>query len=182
MALHGFQIRWFRSYWAIVVGITLTIAPTFTLAEVQVRGSHQAVSVKAQNASVEEVLSAMGNAFSVRYQSSINLQQEITGTYEGSLYRVLGRILDSYNFVVKTSEAGTEITILGKRNPLPATASEAPKFPFPSLSNGSAGMPVPKQQPLTVAPPDPTPNGAVPMIVPASPISPAGASAPRFRQ
>jgi hypothetical protein len=182
MALHvsRFQIRWFRSYWAIVVGIALTIAPTFTLAEVQVRGTQQAVSVNAQNASVEEILSAIRNAFGVRYRSSINLQQETTGTYEGSLYRVLQRILESYDFIVKTSEAGTEITIFGKGNALPATASEASRVPVPSLPTGSTGMPVPKPQPSTVAPAGLTPNGAAPMLVPASPISPAGASPPRF--
>jgi hypothetical protein len=43
---------------AIALGVALAIAPTSVLAKVVVRGNPKAVSIEAQNASVEEILVA----------------------------------------------------------------------------------------------------------------------------
>jgi hypothetical protein len=47
----------------IMFGSALAIAPTPVRAEVQVRGSPEAVRIEAQNVSVEEILAALSRAF-----------------------------------------------------------------------------------------------------------------------
>ena len=86
----------------IALGAILAIGPTQVLAEAQVRGSPDAVRIETQNASIEEVLAALGGAFDLRYQSSANLAKQLSGTYEGSLQRVVARVLEGYDFVLKT--------------------------------------------------------------------------------
>lgn len=108
---------------AVVLGVVLALAPIPALAEAQVRGSPAAVSVEAQNASIEDLLVALGSSFDVHYQSSTKLEKQLTGTYEGPLQRVLTRILDGYNFIVKTSKGRTEIIVLGPRNAPGATGA-----------------------------------------------------------
>jgi hypothetical protein len=98
---------------AIAFGVALAIAPTLALAETQVRGTPSALSVEAQNASVEEILVALSNAFDVEFRSSADLEKRITGTYRGSLQQVVMHILGGYDFFVKSGENGLEITLLG---------------------------------------------------------------------
>jgi hypothetical protein len=98
---------------AIAFGVALAIAPTLALAETQVRGTRDALSVEAQNASVEEILVALSNAFDVEFRSSADLEKRLTGTYQGSLQQVVMRILGGYDFFVKSGENGLEISLLG---------------------------------------------------------------------
>jgi hypothetical protein len=136
---------------AIVLGAALAIVPTtFVLADVQVSGSPEAISIEAKNASIKEILAALGTAFDVHYQSSANLEKQISGTYEGTLQRVVIRVLEGYNVIVKTNKGRTEITVLETRNasavagassPSPASKT-APVLPAPpalasSSSNGA---------------------------------------------
>jgi hypothetical protein len=74
----------------------------------------EAVSLQAQNSSIAEIFEALGHRFNVNYRSSIELQNHITGNYEGSLRHVMTRILEGYNFVVKTSPSQIEVIVLGK--------------------------------------------------------------------
>ena len=60
-------------------------------AEAQVRGNPNAVSVEAKDATVEEILLALADAFDVHFRSSANLEKRLTGTYEGTLQQVLTR-------------------------------------------------------------------------------------------
>jgi hypothetical protein len=101
---------------AIAFAAALAIAPMSALAEAQVRGSPEAVTVEAQNASVEDILSALSAAFGMHYRSSANLERRLNGTYEGSLKRGVARILEGYNFFVKADEAIIEVTVLGTGN------------------------------------------------------------------
>jgi hypothetical protein len=96
-----------------MLGVALATAPTSALAEVQVRGTPEAVSIEANNTSVKDILSSLGTAFDVHYRSSVNLEKQLTGTYEGSLPRVMKRILNGYSFVVKTGDGGVEVTVIG---------------------------------------------------------------------
>jgi hypothetical protein len=93
--------------------VALTIAPSLALAETQVRGKPDAVSVEAQNSSIEEILVALSNSFDVRFRSSAKLEKRLTGTYHGSLQQVMTQILRGYDFFVKSGENGLEITLLG---------------------------------------------------------------------
>jgi hypothetical protein len=159
---HGLPLFGARA--AIVLGLALAIAPTPVLAKVQVGGSPEAVSIDAQNTSIKEILEALGNAFDVHYQSSANLEKQLTGTYEGSLQRVVMRVLEGYNVVVKTNNGRIEITVLGTRNaPAMAGASPAstaskaaqtPPAPLASSASNAAERPAattPAAQPSTVS-------------------------------
>jgi hypothetical protein len=117
-----------------VVAAMLIAAPAPVLAAAEVSGNPQAVRIEAQNTSVADILAALGRDFGVKYTSSVGLDRPITGTYEGSLQRVLARVLDGYNFVVKTRDGRIDLTVLGTRSgpatavaATPATAPAAPK-------------------------------------------------------
>jgi hypothetical protein len=62
----------------------------------------------------------------MHYQSSANLDKRLSGTYAGPLPRVLARILDGYNFVLKTDNGSIAVTVLGSPNAAaPAASSTA---------------------------------------------------------
>jgi hypothetical protein len=185
---------------AIALGIASVLTPTSALAELQVGGSPNAVSVDAQNTSVKEILDALGKAFDVHFQSSANLEKQLTGTYEGSLPRVLMRVLEGYNVIMKTSKDRIEVTVLGARN-APATAGVSSPSTVAIAPPNSAVSPVtasktgnvteqPAVQPSLASkdtqPPMPTatPTSSSPLIMlaegpmPPVPSTPPAGSAP----
>jgi hypothetical protein len=149
---------------AIALGVALAIAPTLVLAEVVVRGNPNAVSIEAQNASVEEILVTLGNAFDVHYRSSTDLRKRLTGTYAGSLQKVVTQVLNGYDFFVGTGGRRIEITLLGSSA---ASPGGTPPVATPALPTPEAA-PVPGQG-LAAAPlmPPPIPTPALPTSEPA---------------
>ena len=103
----------FSTLAAIALGLALAIAPELCFAETRVSGIPDALSIEAQNASVEEILVALSNAFDVHFRSSANLETRLTGTYQGSLQQVVTNVLKGYTFIMKSKEQGIEITLLG---------------------------------------------------------------------
>jgi hypothetical protein len=99
---------------ALVAG--LAIAPAAAFAAPQVGGNPEAVSIDAKNSSIKEILSALSQQFYVRFQSTANLDKQLTGTYEGSLRRVVPRLLEGYNFIIRTNQGRIEVTVLGTQN------------------------------------------------------------------
>jgi hypothetical protein len=139
---------------AIALGIALAIAPTWTRAETQVRGTPQSVVVEAQNATVEEILVALTDTFKVQFRSAASLDKRLTGTYEGTLQQAVSHILKGYDFVVKSGQSGLEVTLLGAGRPVavagtrPATksaqvASAAAPTPAATPDNAFHAVPVP---------------------------------------
>jgi hypothetical protein len=128
---------------AILLGAALAIAPTLVLAEIQVRGSPDAVRIEARDTPVEEILAALNRAFGMHYQLSANLDKRLSGTYVGSLRRVLTRILDGYNFVLKTDNGTIAVTVLGTPNASAAVpVSSGPKVVGqPAASAPAAELP-----------------------------------------
>jgi hypothetical protein len=82
---------------------------------VRVQGDMAAVRLDARRTTIAGVLSALDAAFDMSYRSSIVLDEEITGTYAGSLRRVISRVLDGYNYVIKQGDAKLDVIILGRR-------------------------------------------------------------------
>jgi hypothetical protein len=147
-------------------GTALANAPTPGLAEIQVRGSPEAVTIEARDTSVEDVLAALSRAFDIDYQSSIDLDKPLYGTYVGPLSRVLTRILQGYNFVLKTDNRCIVVTVVGTPNSLAADpsppglpASGAPRAPAPELQQSAAPAPVPVPQQSGAPAPAPVPQG-----------------------
>ena len=153
---------------AIALGVALATAPTAALAEAQVRGSPEAVIIEARNTSVEEILKALSGAFDMHYRSSANLQMRLTGNYEGSLRRVMKRVLDGYSYFAKIGDGGIDLTVLDAPGTAPA----------------SGALPVVRvvEPPADVAPAQPSPVVAAvePSLVPPSPSAPSAAASSSF--
>ncbi|MFL6796086.1 MAG: hypothetical protein ACJ8F3_01590 [Xanthobacteraceae bacterium] len=115
------------------------LAPSVALADVQVSGTPEAARVVAQGGSIDEVMAALRNAFEMRWQAPMPLDRRLTGTYEGSLNRVLTRVLEGYNFVVKAGNGRLEVIVLGARSGTAvAAAGTAAK---PAASGAPPSMP-----------------------------------------
>jgi hypothetical protein len=93
------------------------VAPMFEPdgASVRVRGDMAAVRLDVRRTTIANVLSALNAAFDTSYRSSIVLDEEINGTFAGSLRRVISRVLDGYNYVIKQDDAKLAVIILGRR-------------------------------------------------------------------
>jgi hypothetical protein len=93
------------------------VAPMFDIggASVRVRGDMAAVRLDTRRTTISEVLAALNAAFGMSYRSSIVLDEEINGTYAGSLRRVISRVLDGYNYVIKQDDGKLDVIILGRR-------------------------------------------------------------------
>ncbi len=84
-------------------------------AEVHVSGDVNAIRIEASQSKISEILSALRQEYNVKYQSSIALDEAVTGIYSGSLKQVLPRILDGYTYVIKKTETSTEVLVNGRQ-------------------------------------------------------------------
>ncbi len=105
--------------------------PTIASAEVHVEGSPAVVRVSTSRDTISDVLSALAATFDVRHRTAIPLDAAADATYSGSLQQVISRLLDGYNYMVKTDDSKTtEIVVFGTRgkvvNP-PKTPTDKPE-------------------------------------------------------
>jgi hypothetical protein len=142
-----------RTRGALALSAVLSLAPLPALASTQVHGTPDAVSVEANNATIEEILGGLGKTFDLKYQSTGKLEKQLTGTYRGSLQRVVTRVLEGYNFIVKSRNGTLEITVLA---PQPTSADAAAPVQSTAKSNGG-----------------PAPSPVASPASPALPLSPA---------
>jgi hypothetical protein len=96
--------------------------PTPVLAEIQVSGSADAITIEAHDTSVE------------------------SGTYVGPLSRVVTRILQGYNFVLKNNNGSISVTVVGTPIFLAATPAP-PGLPAATPEPGQSGAPAPAPVP-----------------------------------
>jgi hypothetical protein len=141
---------------AIALGVALAAAPSAALADAQVRGSPEAVTVEAKNTSVEEVLKALSGAFDVHYHSSVNLQTRLTGNYEGSLQRVMKRVLDGYSYFVKIGDGRIDVTVLDAPRAAPSTGAEALVRVVAAPAEAAPAPPSPATAAVEASPPAPS--------------------------
>jgi hypothetical protein len=85
-------------------------------AGVRVGGGAEGISIDATQARVAEILSALAESGTLRYRAAVPLDTVISGSYHGSVAKVLPHLLDGYNYVIKNSNAVTELIIYGKRS------------------------------------------------------------------
>jgi hypothetical protein len=180
---------------AIMLGVAPALVATPALADLRVGGNPNAVTIDAQNTPVREILAALGKTFDVHVQSTANLDKQITGTYEGSLSKVLIRILEGYNVIMKTGKEGIHVTVLGTKN-APGTAVVSPASTVadtvaqavqPSLAGNNSEAPVSAAS-SNAAPPlivlaegsaPPVPAGAAPDAAPnPMPVQPSTVAPP----
>jgi hypothetical protein len=114
-----------------VVLIAGPACPRAALAQTTITGAEDGLRVEARDASVQEVLAALGTKFGLRYRNITALDRRIDGTYEGSLHRVVTRLLDGSSYVLSTGGGHIEVIVLGaaKRDdvlPQPSTTVSTP--------------------------------------------------------
>lgn len=114
-------MRWARRLQAMVlVALLAAIHTSVARAEVRLQGDTGAVKLEASDASVDDVLAALSARFGVSYQSSSPLTRRITATFDGPLSSVVTRVLDGYDFVIKSSSGKLDVRVLSNGSPRPA--------------------------------------------------------------
>jgi hypothetical protein len=187
----GYRLQIFS---AVFFGVALATTPTLVLADVQVRGSPQNVRVEARDTSLDEILASMDSALNVHHRSAAKLDKRLNGTYEGSLHSVIKRILEGYDFFVKTGGGETEVTVIA-----PSAASLGTAAPFSlRISNrpieaGPAQLPpapaaaealpaaLAAQPPPALATAEPRTASSSPAVIPAQPLPAPAAAEPHRR-
>jgi hypothetical protein len=97
-------------------------------AEVRVSGHAGSIQLLAQDATVEEVLAALNESFGLQYRARGSLDRLVSGTYSGSLRRVVWRVLDGYDFMVQSSNAHLGVVVVGASSAVSQFAT-APRSP-----------------------------------------------------
>ena len=95
-------------------------------------GSPEALRIEAADAKLSDVLNELKAKFNVRYRANDALEGRITGSFHGSLQRVVARLLEGYDYVIAISPDGLDALIL--------------------LQNATANVVVPKSQPTMPEP------------------------------
>jgi hypothetical protein len=98
-------------------------------AEVRVEGLAGDVHVEATDATVAEILAALGERFALHFRGTTG-SRGLTGTFEGPLRRVVARALDGYNYVIREQGDGLEVIVLSTTSP---NAVTAPPFAPPTV-------------------------------------------------
>jgi hypothetical protein len=99
------------SCWASMISIVVILSSSDVRAEVHVSGSKAAVVVDAKNASLEEIIAALNATLNVQISfAPATTIPAITGTYSGSLRRVLARMLNGQDFILNSS--GDRIAVI----------------------------------------------------------------------
>jgi hypothetical protein len=96
---------------ATLSAVFLQALPVPACADVRVSGEAEALKIEASNASLEEVLAALGRSCGLQYRYPADFSHSVSGTFAGSLRQVLSRLLQGTNFVVESSASGTKVVI-----------------------------------------------------------------------
>lgn len=119
---------------AVWVGLCAALAvavATPAVAEVHVEGSAPALRVTTSEDAIADVLSALGPPFNVKVRTAVALDATADPAYWGSVREVIVRLLDGYDYVVRTGHEETEVVVLGRRG-----EGTVPAMAVPTASNG----------------------------------------------
>lgn len=96
--------------------LVFLLAATFPRAvrgDVRVEGETQFVTIQARDASIAEVIAAVGVGLGLRIRLSTAIDQVVSGTYQGPVQRVIGRLLGGRDYIAKYSDGAIDIIVLG---------------------------------------------------------------------
>lgn len=122
-------------------------------AETRIEGDAGSIRLQARDASVQEVLTALGAAYELRFRSATPLTRTITGSYRGPLARVVARVLVGYDYVAKSANGKMEVDVLSAQQGQPEAppASAIPGVGVSVTKGRTAPAPSP-QSPATRVP------------------------------
>lgn len=84
-------------------------------AEVRIEGDARAIRIEANQASVADVLTALGNTSIVRVRTTEPLEGIVDGVFTGPLEQVLPKLLAEYNYILRKEQNSIELLIIGAR-------------------------------------------------------------------
>ena len=96
---------------ALLFGGAVTAFPAH--AEIILEGPANALQIEMHDTSVQEVLLDLGANYGLRFSSATPLDRSVSGSFNGSLPRLVARLLDRYNYVVKSANGTLEVVVLG---------------------------------------------------------------------
>jgi hypothetical protein len=99
---------------AVLAAVVLCALAPPAQAEVRIEGDETNLTITVDQASLGEVLGTLKARFRLRH-GSLGVERPITGTYSGTLHRVVVRLLDGFDFVVSRSPDGVEIMTVAPR-------------------------------------------------------------------
>src|SRR3979490_1201674 len=69
--------------------------------------------VEAREATVEQILEALSESRNFEFHTARRLARVRSGTYTGTLPRVLARVLDGYDHVIQSTPTGIRLSVVG---------------------------------------------------------------------
>lgn len=91
------------------------LAPVAARAEYQIEGDVTQLRLEVTQTPIAEVFSALSAIYGVQINATVLPDQQATGVYTGSLQRVVGQLLERYDYVLSVSSDKIEISFLGVR-------------------------------------------------------------------
>jgi hypothetical protein len=103
-------------------------------AEIRIEGSASSVRVEARDATVADVLAALAERFALHVRGAAG-DRRISADFDGPLRRVIGRVLEGYDYVIRTSGDGLEVMVLGaaSSNAVAPPVYRVPTYPAARL-------------------------------------------------
>lgn len=102
--------------WPVAALLLATLYGHRAAGETRVQGSTENVRVEAHGATVAEILAALGEHYAVRYRGT-PVGSDLTATFEGPLRRVVARVLEGNDFVIRKRGDGLEVLVLSPASP-----------------------------------------------------------------
>lgn len=142
--------------------VVMVIAGVRAGAEVQLSGTEDQFVLQAKNATIGEIVSGIQSTFNVKVRLTGSTARQFTGSYAGSLRRVLSRLLDGEDYIISSAADGMTIALLdrsgGARNATAIAArvaggQEETKPVQGWVPNGNTVT-----KPPAASPPDPAPR------------------------
>lgn len=105
------------------------VVSAFGPGSVRLQGTAESLRLEVHGGTIGAVLAAMGSAFNVQYRSATSFDDPISGTYSGSLARVIGRILDGYDYAIKHEGSALHVIVFGRSSGIAAPTPYSPAKP-----------------------------------------------------
>jgi hypothetical protein len=90
--------------------------PTTSHAQMNVSFTGRNVQIVAEQASLAALFSAISAKYPLRYQTSVPLDEPISGSYSGAPRLVMQRLLTNYNYFMKIRGRELEVFVISKRH------------------------------------------------------------------
>ena len=144
--------------WLLAFVSLLIVTPSFAFDEVKVAGTAEKLKLEVSNATVDNALAALRSAVDFKCSCSPPLDRRVTGVYQGNIRRVLSRLLEGYDYVIKTSASGMVEVIVLATNVSPRPGPAYASSPASVVDDKSRGRPSPnlsQPDPSYASPPPP---------------------------